>query len=251
MRKKIIAGNWKMNKSADEARTLALALRRAIGEMKHPEVVICPPFTAMGEVAAVLKGSRLRLGAQNMHQADSGAYTGEISARMLLTIGCTEVILGHSERRSLFSETDQAVNAKAKKALAAGLTPIVCVGETLAQRESGAMEKVIEQQIHGSLDSLSEADLKRTVIAYEPVWAIGTGKVATPDQAEEVHRHIRRLLSDMHGGNAAAEVTILYGGSVKADNAAGLFEMENIDGALVGGASLVADEFAAIVKAMT
>ena len=251
MRKKIIAGNWKMNKSADEAKALALALRRAIGEMTHPEVVVCPPFTALGEVASVIKGSRLRLGAQNMHHADSGAYTGEISAGMLLTIGCTEVILGHSERRSLFSETDQAVNAKAKKALAAGLTPIVCVGETLAQRESGAMEKVIEQQIRGSLNSLSEADLKRTVIAYEPVWAIGTGKVATPDQAEEVHRYIRRLLTDMHGGNVAAEVTILYGGSVKADNAAGLFEMENIDGALVGGASLVADEFAAIVKAMT
>jgi len=251
VRKKIIAGNWKMNKSADEAKALALALRRAVGETTHPEVVICPPFTALGEVASVIKGSRLRLGAQNMHHADSGAYTGEISAGMLLTIGCTEVILGHSERRSLFSETDQAVNAKAKKALAAGLTPIVCLGETLAQRESGAMEMVIEQQIRGSLNSLSEADLKRTVIAYEPVWAIGTGKVATPDQAEEVHRYIRRLLTDMHGGNVAAEVTILYGGSVKADNAAGLFEMENIDGALVGGASLVADEFAAIVKAMT
>ena len=250
MRRKIIAGNWKMNKTVVDGQALAREIKKVVGKTTDPVVLVCPPFTALTEVAMVLKDSEIQIGGQNMHEADSGAFTGEISAEMLLTSGCTYVILGHSERRALFSETDKLVNAKTIKALAAGLVPIVCVGETLEQRESGAMEKVIEEQISGSLDSLSESDMKKTVIAYEPVWAIGTGKVATPEQAEEVHVFIRRLLARSFSEEAANEVTILYGGSVKASNAEGLFEKENIDGALIGGASLKADEFTAIVKAM-
>lgn len=250
MRRKIIAGNWKMNKTVVEAAALASELKKTVGQVTDPVVLICPPFTTLTEVSILLKDSEIQVGGQNMHEADSGAYTGEISAEMLLTSGCSYVILGHSERRTLFSETDKLVNAKACKALAAGLTPIVCVGETLDQREGGITEKVIEQQISGSLDSFSESDMEKTVIAYEPVWAIGTGKVATPEQAEEVHILIRKLLSRSHGSEIAEGVTILYGGSVKASNAAGLFEKENIDGALIGGASLKADEFSAIVKAM-
>jgi triosephosphate isomerase len=250
VRQKIIAGNWKMNKDIVEAKALAEELKKDVGGVTHPVVLICPAFTALTEVSMLLKDSEIQVGGQNMHEADSGAYTGEISAEMLLTSGCTYVILGHSERRAIFSETDKLVNAKAIKALASGLKPIVCVGETLDQREKGIMEKVIEEQITGSLDSLSESDIDKTTIAYEPVWAIGTGKVATPEQAEEVHLHIRKLLTAKYGNEAAEKTTILYGGSVKASNAAGLFEKENIDGALIGGASLKADEFAAIVKAM-
>jgi triosephosphate isomerase len=250
VRKKIIAGNWKMHKTVVEARTLVGALKKEVGDVTDPVVLVCPPFTALTEVALALKDSEIQIGGQNMHEADFGAFTGEISAEMLLTSGCSYVILGHSERRALFSETDKLVNTKAHKALAAGLIPIVCVGETLNQREDGVTEKVIEEQISGSLDSLSESDMKKTVIAYEPVWAIGTGKVATPEQAEEVHVFIRKLLAQKFGGETAEEITILYGGSVKASNAAGLFEKKNIDGALIGGASLKADEFAAIVKAM-
>lgn len=250
MRKKIIAGNWKMNKNIVEAKALAEELNKDVGKVTHPVVLVCPPFTALTEVSMLLKDSEIQVGGQNMHEADSGAYTGEISAEMLLTSGCTYVILGHSERRALFSETDKLVNAKVIKALASGLKPIVCVGETLDQRDKGTTEKVIEEQITGSLDSLSESDIEKTTIAYEPVWAIGTGKVATPEQAEEVHLHIRKLLAAKFGDEIAEKITILYGGSVKASNAAGLFEKKNIDGALIGGASLKADEFAAIVKAM-
>jgi len=250
VRQKIIAGNWKMNKTVVEAAALVGELKKTVGNVTDPVVLVCPPFTALTEVSMLLKDSEIQVGGQNMHEADSGAYTGEISAEMLLTSGCSYVILGHSERRALFSETDKLVNTKARKALAAGLKPIVCVGETLDQREGGITEKVIEQQISGSLDSFSEADMQKTVIAYEPVWAIGTGKVATPEQAEEVHVFIRKLLARSHGNDIADGMTILYGGSVKASNAAGLFEKENIDGALIGGASLKADEFSAIVKAM-
>jgi triosephosphate isomerase len=239
-----------MNKTVVEAQALIGAIKKEVGKVSDPVVLVCPPFTALTEVAMVLKDSEIQIGGQNMHEADSGAYTGEISAEMLLTSGCTYVILGHSERRSLFSETDKLVNVKAKKALEAGLIPIVCVGESLQQREDGGTEKVIEEQIKGSLDSFSESEMKKTVIAYEPVWAIGTGKVATPEQAEEVHVHIRKLLAGKFGDEIAGNVTILYGGSVKASNAAGLFAKENIDGALIGGASLKADEFTAIVKAM-
>ncbi|MEZ5358796.1 MAG: triose-phosphate isomerase [Candidatus Zixiibacteriota bacterium] len=250
MRKKIIAGNWKMNKTIVEAQALAAAIKREVGDTTAPIVLVCPPFTALTEVAMALRDCEMQIGGQNMHTEDSGAFTGEISAEMLLTSGCTFVILGHSERRALFSEDDKLVNAKTKKALQAGLIPVVCVGETLDEREAGKMEKVIEEQIKGSLDSLSEKEMLSTVIAYEPVWAIGTGKTASPEQAEEVHRHIRKLLTDTYGAGVANEITILYGGSVKASNADGLFAKENIDGALIGGASLKADEFVAIVKAM-
>jgi triosephosphate isomerase len=250
VRRKIVAGNWKMNKTVVEAQTLAAEIRKTAGTVTDPVVLICPPFTALTEVAILLRDSEIQVGGQNMHEADKGAYTGEISAEMLLTSGCSYVILGHSERRGLFSETDKLVNAKAKKAMEAGLIPIVCIGETLEQRENGLTMKKIEEQISGSLDSLSASDMQKTVIAYEPIWAIGTGKVATPEQAEEVHAHIRKLLADAFGEETAELVTILYGGSVKASNAAGLFAKKNIDGALVGGASLIADEFTAIVKAM-
>jgi triosephosphate isomerase len=250
VRQKIIAGNWKMNKTVIEAQTLIREIKQDVDTVSDPVVLICPPYTALTEVAMMLKDSEIQIGGQNMHEADAGAYTGEISAEMLLTSGCTYVILGHSERRALFSETDKLVNVKARKAIEAGLIPIVCVGETLKQRESGDMEKVIEEQIRGSLDSFSESEMQKTVIAYEPVWAIGTGEVATPEQAEEVHVHIRKLLAASFGEEIAEDVTILYGGSVKASNAAGLFEKKNIDGALIGGASLKAEEFTAIAKAM-
>lgn len=250
MRKRIVAGNWKMNKELVEARTLASDLKERVGKVTDPVVLVCPPYTALTEVSMVLRDSEIVVGGQNMHEEDSGAFTGEISAGMLLTSGCSYVILGHSERRQYFSEDDKLVNAKAQKALAAGLTPIICVGEMLDQREAGKTEAVIEGQVHGSLDSLSESDILKTVIAYEPVWAIGTGKTAAPEQAEEVHKQIRGLLGEKFGNRAAGEVPILYGGSVKPENAAGLFEKENIDGALVGGASLKAPDFAAIVNAM-
>ncbi len=250
MRKKIIAGNWKMNKTVVEARSLVEQIKAEIPQVSNPLVLVCPSFTALTEVAMSLKDSEIQVGGQNMHEADSGAFTGEISAEMLLTSGCSHVILGHSERRQLFSETDQGVNAKVKQALKAGLLPIVCVGETLEQREAGKTDSVIEEQIRGSLDSLSEADVRKTIIAYEPVWAIGTGKTATPEIADEVHRHIRSILTDMFSSEVAEEISILYGGSVKGSNAAGLFANENIDGALIGGASLKADEFIAITKAM-
>lgn len=250
MRRKIIAGNWKMHKTIVEATALASAVKQEVGQLEHPTVVICPPFTALTEVSMALKDSEIQVGAQNMHQGDSGAFTGEVSAEMVLTSGCSYVILGHSERRTLFSETDQLVNVKTRKALAVGLTPIVCVGETLVQRQAGRMEQVIEEQFNGSLEGLSAEEIGRVVIAYEPVWAIGTGQVATPDQAEEVHRFIRGLLTRRYDKATAEEIAILYGGSVKGSNAAGLFAKENIDGALVGGASLKADEFVAIVRAM-
>lgn len=250
LRKKIVAGNWKMNKTLVEAASLASDLKKLVGGISDPVVLICPPYTALSQVAMLLKDSEIRVGGQTMHEADGGAFTGEITAEMLLTSGCTHVILGHSERRTLFSETDKDVNAKTIKALATGLTPIVCVGESLEEREAGVTEKVIEQQLLGSLDSLSASDIKKIIIAYEPVWAIGTGKVATPEQAEDVHKFIRKLLADRFGVEIADEISILYGGSVKGSNADGLFCKDNIDGALVGGASLKADDFAAIVKAM-
>lgn len=249
MRKTIVAGNWKMNMNLVQAKALAEALKKAVGHNIDPAVLICPPFTAITEVALVLKDSEILIGGQNMHEADSGAFTGEVSGEMLLTSGCSHVILGHSERRILFSESDRLVNAKVKKALSVGLKPIVCVGEKLERREAGETEQVIEGHLNGSLDSLSVADMENVIIAYEPVWAIGTGKVASPEQAEEVHLFIRRYLADKYNQDIADNVTILYGGSVNATNAAGLFAKENIDGGLIGGASLKAEEFTAIVEA--
>ncbi len=249
MRLKIIAGNWKMNKTNAEAVELAAALVESVGDREHPRVVICPPFTALSEVAGTLKGSKILLGAQNVYFEDSGAFTGEISPAMLLTSGVSYVILGHSERREYFAETDRMVNAKLKLALQAGLLPIVCVGERLKERESGLTEVVVGEQIDGSLAELTGEQIAKTVIAYEPVWAIGTGKTATPEMAQDVHAFIRNRLKGRFG-SVADEVTIQYGGSMKPDNASGLLSQPDIDGGLIGGASLKAEQFAKIVDSV-
>ncbi|MCX6828475.1 MAG: triose-phosphate isomerase [candidate division Zixibacteria bacterium] len=249
MRLKIIAGNWKMNKTNPEAAELTRALVNSIGKIDRPRVVLCPPFTALSEMAKVIKGSSIFLGAQNIYCQESGAYTGEIAPGMLLTIGVAYVILGHSERREYFSETDNIVNAKVKLALKTGLIPIVCVGEKLADRENGKTEEVVGSQMDGSLDSLSGDEIKKVAIAYEPVWAIGTGKTATTQMAQEVHVFIRNTLKRKYG-EAAETVSILYGGSVNAENAASLLKEEDMDGALVGGASLKADQFTKIVNSV-
>jgi len=248
MRKPIVAGNWKMNKTVVEAQALVAALRPALADLTGVEVVLCPPFTALAAVGAALRSTSIGLGAQNMHAEKAGAYTGEIAAAMLVELGCRYVILGHSERRTYFHETDDAVNRKARAALAAGLHPIVCVGETLGEREAGHTEAVVTMQVRGSLAQLGPDELLRTIIAYEPVWAIGTGRTATSAQAQEVHALIRRLLLDMAGGRVAADVRIQYGGSVKPANARELMGQPDIDGGLIGGASLEAQSFLDIVR---
>ncbi len=249
-RRKIVAGNWKMNLDRAKARELTAAVAARRGEAAAVELVLCPPAAYLETVGTALGGSAaVALGAQNMHDKPSGAFTGEVAPPMLLDLGCRYVILGHSERRTLFGETDPIVNAKTKAALAAGLTPIVCVGETLEEREAGRTQAVVTQQIRGSLGGLSADDLAKVVIAYEPVWAIGTGKVATPQQAQEVHALIRSLLGTLASPVVAAGVRIQYGGSVKPDNAADLAAQPDIDGALVGGASLKADDFLGIAAA--
>jgi len=254
-RRKIVAGNWKMNLDRARATELARAVSSRHAEAGGVELVLCPPAAYLSTVGAALglveaaSPSGVALGGQNMHDKPSGAFTGEIAPPMLVDLGCRFVILGHSERRTLFGETDATVNAKTKAALAAGLTPIVCVGETLEEREANRTQAVVTTQIHGSLAGLSPADLERIVIAYEPVWAIGTGKVATPQQAQDVHALIRGLLGSLATPAVAATVRIQYGGSVKPDNAADLAAQADIDGALVGGASLKADDFLGIAKA--
>ena len=250
-RKKIVAGNWKMNLDRAKAKELAAAVAARRGEAAKVELVLCPPALYVETVGAALAHatSDVGLGAQNMHDKASGAFTGEVAPPMLVDLGCRYVILGHSERRTLFGETDAAVNAKTKAALAAGLVPIVCVGETLEEREAGKTAAVVTGQVQGSLAGLSPADLEKAVVAYEPVWAIGTGKLATPEQAQEVHALIRGLLAKLASPEVAARVRIQYGGSVKPDNAADLARQPDIDGALVGGASLKADDFLGIAKA--
>ena len=247
MRRPFIAGNWKMNMDRASAVALAAGLAEATADLEGVEVAVCPASVYLEAVAAALKGSKVGLGGQNMYFEPSGAYTGEISAAMLLDIGCQYVILGHSERRHVFGETDEGINKKVKVALEVGLTPIVCVGETLPQRESGDTMSVIRRQFDGSLAGLSDADMKKIVIAYEPVWAIGTGRTATPQQAEEVHLALRKILESCYNNKIAETVRIQYGGSVKADNAAELLGQSNIDGALVGGASLKVDSFMGII----
>jgi triosephosphate isomerase len=249
LRKKIIAGNWKMNKTLAEAQDLAAAVVRDLGECAEADVVLCPPFTALKTVGDVISATSIKLGAQNMHWEGYGAFTGEVCAAMLRDLYCHYVILGHSERRQFFHETDENVNRKVKAALAANLTPIVCVGELRAEREAGRTEAVIGTQTRGGLAGLGAADLRRLVIAYEPVWAIGTGKVAMPQQAQEVHAIIRGLLGSLASPAIASKVRIQYGGSVKPDNAADLAAQPDIDGALVGGASLKTDDFLGIAKA--
>lgn len=248
MRKPIVAGNWKMNKTVAEAVELVNGLKRELAECREVDVVLCPPFTALKAVADAVAGTRIDLGAQNMHWEKSGAYTGEVAADMLRELYCHYVILGHSERRSYFHETDAMVNRKTKAALAAGLHPIVCVGETLEQREAGATEKVVTAQVEGSLAGLSSREMVETVIAYEPVWAIGTGRTATPQQAQEVHALIRGLLRRLFDEHVAQSVRIQYGGSMKSSNARELLHQPDIDGGLVGGASLEAKSFADIVR---
>ncbi len=248
MRKKLVAGNWKMNTTPEDAVALIEGIRAGLDNSETVEVVICPPFTSMEATVTAAQGSAIRVGAQNMHWEDSGAYTGEISGKMLLTLGCSYVILGHSERRQYFFETDMTVNAKLKKALAVGLTAIVCVGETLDQRGAGETENVIRTQVLGAFDEIELDGFAQVVIAYEPIWAIGTGRTATPEQAEEVHRFIRELLREKYGDTVDATL-ILYGGSVKPDNARELFSQANIDGGLVGGASLTVDSFIRIIAA--
>lgn len=250
MRKKIIAANWKMNMSASDAADFYDAFRLEIEEVNGVDIVIAPPFTALAKLSEKLGGSqKVRLGAQNFYFEPSGAFTGEISASMLRELFVRYVILGHSERRQIFGETDELINKKVLAAYESELKPILCVGETLAEREAGKEKEILETQLRGSLASVTPECAAETVIAYEPVWAIGTGVNATPQQAQEAHAHVRDVLSELFGGPVAARMRIQYGGSVKPGNASSLLTQPDIDGALVGGASLEARSFAEIVKA--
>ncbi len=249
MRQKIVAGNWKMNGTITETEKLLRALLVGKSNNQKVKVVVCPPFTSLHVASKILKGSHIALGAQDMSEHARGAYTGEISSEMLLTAGAVYVILGHSERRQYHAETDQMVNAKVKLALQTGLIPIICVGELLSEREKGQTETVVGKQVAGTLSGLTAEALNKVVIAYEPVWAIGTGKTATPQMAQEVHAFIRDRLMAIDI-TTARKVPILYGGSVKPDNALGLHRQPDIDGSLVGGASLKADDFIAIINAV-
>jgi triosephosphate isomerase len=245
-RTKMIAGNWKMHKTLAEARDLAREIVQGVGRESRVEVVLAPPYTALAAVAAEISGSKVLLAAQDTFWEEKGAFTGAIAPGMLADVGCTYVILGHSERRQLFGDDDEAVNRKVHAVLAAGLKPIMCVGETLGEREDGKTFAVVETQVLNGLAGFPVSEHERLVIAYEPVWAIGTGKTATPDQAQEVHRLIRNLLADTLG---TADIRILYGGSVTPDNAATLMAEPDLDGALVGGASLKAASFLGIIAA--
>ncbi|HOY10481.1 MAG TPA: triose-phosphate isomerase [Candidatus Omnitrophota bacterium] len=248
MRKIIIAGNWKMYKTSLEAIELVTLLKREVVDNAAVDIVVCPPFTALADVRDTLSESNVGLGAQNLYWEDSGAFTGEVSAPMLKDLGVAYVIIGHSERRQFFGETDETVNKKIRAALHHGLLPIVCIGESLAQREQNRTMDVIRTQCEGSLKGLTEDEMRKLIIAYEPVWAIGTGKTATPQQAQEVHKFIRELLGEMFGSDCAAGVRIQYGGSVKPENTKDLMSQPDIDGALVGGASLKSDSFSLIIK---
>jgi triosephosphate isomerase len=247
-RKLIIAGNWKMNKTVAEALALVRGLKIELATCKEVDIVVCPPFTALSEVSKVIIDTVIRLGAQNMSEQNYGAFTGEIAAGMLKEFSVRYVILGHSERRQYQKESDELIAHKAMAAHAASLKPIVCVGETLAEREGGKTEKVLETQVHGSLAGLTPVQMEETVLAYEPVWAIGTGKTATTEQAQQAHAHIRKLLVGMFDESIARRVRIQYGGSVKASNARDLMSQPDVDGALVGGASLDARNFSDIIK---
>ncbi len=246
-RSRLVAGNWKMHTTSESARALASEIVQHQSEFGLTEVALFPPFTSLAVVREVIEKTFIRLGGQNMHFESEGAFTGEVSGPMLLASGCSMVIVGHSERRQHFGETDPLINKKLKKALELGLVPIFCLGETLSERESGKTFKVLERQLTAGLEGLS-FDEKRLVIAYEPVWAIGTGANATPKQAAEAHQFLREKLSVLVGAPVAQKMRILYGGSVKAEVAGGLFAAEEIDGALVGSASLKTNEFVEIVK---
>jgi triosephosphate isomerase len=247
-RRPIIAGNWKMDKTTVEARDLAQKLIPLVSGVNRRDIVLAPPFTALQAVAEVIKGTGIALSAQNLHWEDKGAFTGEISAEMLLDLGCKYVIIGHSERRQFFGETDETVNKKLRQAMNKGLLPIVCVGETLKEREAGKANEVIERQVTDALKGVSAAEMQKVIIAYEPVWAIGTGKTATPAQANDVHSFIRKKVEIAYGKEIAGSLRIQYGGSVTPENVSALMAMPDIDGALVGGASLRPESFAALVN---
>jgi triosephosphate isomerase len=247
MRRPFIAGNWKMNLNRAAAVALAEGVAKEAAQYPGVDVAVCPPSVYLDVVGKALGGSAVGLGAQNMYFEAEGAFTGEISSGMLCDVGCKYVILGHSERRHILGETDAAINKKVQAALAAGLIPIVCVGELLSEREAGQTHQVIRRQFDGSLAGLSAAEFSKIVIAYEPVWAIGTGKVATPAQAEEVHLDLRKMIADRYNKETAELIRLQYGGSVKPDNAAELLSQPNIDGALVGGAALKLNSFMGIV----
>jgi len=250
MRNKVIAGNWKMNKDLGESEKLVNDLKISLNfDLKGARVIICPPFPSLALAAKLLEGTAMELGAQNMYTEDEGAFTGEVSPKMLRAAGCKYVILGHSERRQYFAESNEFINKKGRKALASGLIPIICVGETLEEREKNITDQIVSVQVKACLKDIASADIERVIIAYEPVWAIGTGKNATPQQAQDVHRLIRKLLSQLYSWQIADRVIIQYGGSVKPENAEDLLHQPDIDGARVGGACLKADSFSAIRKA--
>jgi len=247
MRRPLIAGNWKMHTNIEEARQLATAVAQAAAKVPDRDVMIAPPYTALTAVESVIAATGVLLGAQNVHWEEKGAFTGEISGTMLRDVGCGMAIVGHSERRHVFGESDQMINRRVKGALQSGLIPVFCIGETLEQREAGQTMKVLENQVRAGLDSVALTDGGQLVVAYEPVWAIGTGKTATEAQAQEAHSFIRGLLADLYEKNIAAQIRILYGGSVKPDNIDILMQQNDIDGALVGGAALKAESFERII----
>lgn len=249
MRKKVIAGNWKMNKDLNESQNLVSGIIDGLGNDNKCDVVVCPPFTSLNEVHSLIKNTPIKLGAQNVYYETDGAFTGEVSTGMLKSVGCDYVIIGHSERRTIFGEKDELINKKNKKALADGLKVIFCIGESLAQREEGITNSVVEKQLQKGLDGISSEELNNIIIAYEPVWAIGTGKTATPEQAQEVHAFIRNYISQKYSKESGEGLIIQYGGSVKPDNAASLLSQPDIDGALIGGACLKVDSFLSIIAA--
>ncbi|MFH1202676.1 MAG: triose-phosphate isomerase [Candidatus Omnitrophota bacterium] len=249
IRKPLIAGNWKMNKKISEAIELANGIKREVFDLTdRVEVVLCPPFLALAEVAEIISDSDIKLGAQDMFFKESGAYTGEVSAGMLKDVGCSYVIIGHSERRQYFSETNESVNKKLKAALKTDILPILCIGETLAERDAKKTFEVVEVQLKAALDSINNEDMLKITIAYEPVWAIGTGKNATPQEAQEVHKYLRNLILKWYNKEVAGNIRILYGGSIKPDNFKDIIAQEDVDGGLVGGASLETDSFVQLIK---
>ncbi len=249
MRRMIIAGNWKMHTDIEEARKLTLGVVEKVGGKTEPAVILCPPYPMLPAVKDIIEGTTVQLGAQNVHSEDKGAFTGEISTDMLQSVGCNFAIIGHSERRAIFKETDEFINKKVLKVNSSLMIPILCIGETLGEREEGLTFQRVEQQIKDGLNEVVVTTGNDIVIAYEPVWAIGTGKTATPEQAEEVHAYIRELLGEIYTPEIAQDITIQYGGSVKPSNASELLGQPNIDGALVGGASLKAEDFCGIIEA--
>ncbi|MFW6082278.1 MAG: triose-phosphate isomerase [Desulfosalsimonas sp.] len=247
-RRPLIAGNWKMYKTCPEAEDTARQIIQKLTAAVDADIMIAPPATALKPVFSIIRGTPVELGAQNMFWEDEGAYTGEVSGPMLVSAGCTYVIIGHSERRQYFGETDESVKSKIKAAKAAGLVPVICVGETESERDAEKTFSVLDKQMENGLKGLSADSFKGSVIAYEPVWAIGTGRTATPEQAQEVHAHLREFLNKRFGGDIAAQTRIIYGGSVKPENISELMALEDIDGALVGGASLKPDTFSKIIN---